>query len=172
MQRKISTATLAALSAGLLFLGATPAPAQGLVSAGHGTYLAANGQNTLEFTYALTESRNGDVGGFALWSGPNSIQLIWLESYVRLGEYVAAAGRVVAAVGTPPPAMGLGTTVFFAFKDNGPGAVDETASLSAVPPELGNPTMLEILAILGLPPGIPPPASYFRPLLTGNVWIR
>lgn len=163
----IRSVLLAAFSSVFLLLAPAPAQAQGqFVSAGHGTYLAADQTTVLEFTYVVRVSPNGSVQGFAAWRGPDSITIWRVDSAMFIDETLAFAGQIVSVFGSPPPGQVVGGTVFTAFKDNGPASVDETLSLSAVPPEFGNPTIQQIIALIGAPP----PQAY-RPLLTGNVWI-
>jgi hypothetical protein len=163
----IRSVLLAAFSALFLLFAPAPAQAQGqFVSAGHGTYLAADQTTVLEFTYVIKVNSNGSAHGFAAWRGPDSLTIWRVDSATFIDETLAFAGQVVAIFGSPPPGQVVGGSVFTGFRDNGPGSVDETLSLSVVPPEFGNPTIQEIIALIGAPP----PQAY-RPLLTGNVWI-
>jgi len=161
---------LAVVSAFLLCFAASPAQASTQVlSTGYGSYLASNQTSVLEFSYAVTQ-RNGVVQGLGIWQGPGSVTVFRVDSAVYLsdGETLAFAGVVVAIFGTPPPnGATVGGTVFTAFQDNGFGPADQTVSLSAVPPGFGNLTAQQIIGLIG-----EPPPQAFRPLLTGNVWIR
>lgn len=159
---------LAALSAAFLLLAPAPTQAQvGLVGTGHGTYLAANGQDTLTFTFFVAEGPGGSAHGYAIWSGPNSVVLWRATSFMFFEGALGFAGPIVATIGTPPPGYVIGVTAFTGFRDNGFHAVDETLSLSVVPPQFGHPTIQQILALLG-----PPPPGAWRPLVTGGVWTR
>ena len=163
-----SSAPIALLAAVLLAFSPAPARAQtGLVAAGHGSFLAFNGVDTLRFTFAVTGQIDGPTHGFAVWRGPNSVILWQVTSSTFLGQAVAFAGPIVAIVGTPPPGFAVGVTAFTAAQDNGPGSTDGTSSLSVVPAMFGNPTIQQIVALLA---GGPPPV--FLPLLSGNIWTQ
>jgi len=160
--------TLPVLSAVLLSFAAAPAAPSApshnqLVSRGHGSYLAFNQQVVLDFTYVVRGEENGTVEGFAIWRGPNSVTIWQVSSFTFVGEALVFAGPIIKVIGTPPPGHAVGLTAFTAVKDN--GSADETASLSVVPPQFGNPTVQQIIALIG-----PPPA--YLPLLSGSIWIR
>ncbi len=162
------SSALAILSAAFLLLAPAPTQAQaGLVGAGHGTYSIANGQGTLEFTFFIAEGRNGASQGYAVWKGPGSIGLWRVDSFMFDDGALLFAGQVLAIEGSSSTPFQVGQTVFTGFRDNGFGAVDETVSLSAVPPQFGNPTIQQIVALIGSPP----PGAW-RPLATGGVWTR
>ncbi|HEX6812765.1 MAG TPA: hypothetical protein VF384_14160 [Planctomycetota bacterium] len=89
-----------------------------------------------------------------------------MTSHMRIGESVVFAGEVIADIGNDPNVQ-IGQTVFTAVNDNGPGVADDIASLSVVPASFGNPTIQQIVAVIG-----PPTAQSFTPVLSGDVWIR
>ena len=163
------TSALAALSAAALLVpAATPATAHGgAVAAGHGTYLAADQTTTLGFTFVVHEAHDGSIQGYALWKGPLSTTLWEVSSLMHVGEMVLFAGEIVGTTGTPPPGHAVGVTAATAVHDNGPGFMDDIASISVVPPEFGNPTIQQLVALFG-----PPPPQAFRPLLSGNIWTQ
>lgn len=170
----------AALSAALFF-AAAPAHAQRLVGTGHGSYKALNSTKILHFSYFVKDEGHGAASGFAIWRGPDSIVLWRVTSVMTMPGTAtqAFAGPILAVIGTPPKGYKVGATAYTASNDNGRGKIDETASLSVVPPisslpftvppQFGTLTTIQqiigLLTLLKLPP-------VFRPLLRGNIWIR
>jgi hypothetical protein len=90
---------------------------------------------------------------------------IRIESYVEIGSTVFFAGTITHAVNTPPQFV-VGGTGAFAVNDNGCCGMpaDEFLGVVAVPPQFGNLTAAQIIALIG-----PPPPSQFAPLLSGNI---
>jgi hypothetical protein len=159
---------IATLSAAFLLLAPAATQAQaGLVGAGRGSYLTADGQDTLDFTFVVAEGRDGSTHGYAVWRGPESVTVWEVTSAMFHEGALLFAGPIVAVVGNAPPGHVVGRTAFSGFRDNGFRAVDETVSLSVVPPQFGNPTIQEIVMFAGAPP-----PQAWRPLTRGQVWTR
>jgi hypothetical protein len=181
------TAVHAVLSAALLLGAAAPAPAQGIVSIGKGSYKSpSNPEQTSHFRYYLTDRGNGAARGYAIWFFPKSTIVVRVTSFgffnlkhppTGLVPSLAFAGPIVAVFGTPSgPNAVVGRTAFSAFIDNGRRVADETAGFSVAPlpsqvppiPGIGDLTTIQQLALL-LPLSPPP---LWASLVRGNVWIR
>jgi len=171
MQIEKRSSALATLAAA--FLLAAPALAQSQPEAlviGYGTYLSANQQDINNFSYVMRQHGDGSASGFAVWQASGTYMLIELTSSMFVGNAIAMAGQFrVVAGNPPPPELGIvvGATAYFAVKDLGAGSADRTTGLSAVPAQFGNPTIQQIVGFGG-----GPPPEAFRPLLSGNIWIR
>jgi hypothetical protein len=169
MNLNLRSTAFAALSAAFLFLGAASTKAQtSVVATAHGSHLASNKVDTLHFMFFVAKDLTGSAQGFGVWSGSQGTTIFKVDSLMFIGDTLLFAGPIVRTLGTPPPGHEVGATAFTAVKDNGRGSPDETTSLSVVPKRFGNPTIQQIIALLG---GGPTPA-HFRPLLTGNIRIH
>jgi hypothetical protein len=74
------------------------------------------------------------------------------------------AGTVTRSISMPPQ-FAVGSTTFFCVRDNR-GAPDQFAGLGTVPPQFGNLTIQQIVALIGTPP-----PQAFSSQLTGFIRI-
>lgn len=156
-----------ALSTVALFFTAAPAQAQtGVVAVGHGTYQSPTTPNVTAFTFTVREANDGSTDGLVVVHAPTAIILATPTSHMRIGGSLLFAGEIFAILGSDPN-LQVGQTAFAAVNDNGPGSTDGITGFGVIPLAFGNPTIQQIVAILG-----PPPPQDFRPLLSGNIWVR
>jgi hypothetical protein len=178
MQRKSRLSMFAALSAAALLFAAAPAKAQcgGLAASGHGTYVVPTTQNETSFVFALAEWHSGAVQGFGIWTGENATVIFRITSAMFLpAPYegsLAAAGQIVAVIGTPDPSnyFNVGATVFFAVNDNGGAGPDENSGLSGLPPFLPPMTTIQQIVAFSQANGLY--HITWRELLTGSIRIH
>jgi hypothetical protein len=162
----------AVLAAGCLIASAPRALSQAgtlaPVADGHGVFVAQN-QETHVFAFSLLELPNGTIHGQAVVLEPATQGLVVVDitSFMFIGDILAMAGPITTAINAPPQFV-EGATAFFSVKDNGSGSPipDEFAGVGVVPPQFGNLTIQQIIALIG-----PPPPEAFSPLLLGNVRI-
>jgi hypothetical protein len=167
MLRMTKSMLTTVLTTTLLCLAAAPAQAQtGLVSVGAGTYQAFTAPVIVNFMFLVRETGNGGTQGLAVFRGPTGVVFWNVTSHMHIGNAVLFAGEVVLILGTDPN-VHVGQTAFTAVIDNGHGSADEIASLSLVPPQFGNPTIQQIVGLIG-----PPTPSSFTPVLSGNILVR
>ena len=165
MQRLFQSLSRAALLVSALFLAAAPATAQRL-GAGAGSFLSAD-QQVHVFACSISQWPNGDVHGFALVLEPatQGLVLVNCTSAMQFGNSLGVAGNVVLSLNAPP-FLQVGSPTFFFLQDNGSAGPDAFAGLGGVPPQLGNLTIQQIVALIGTPP-----PSALAPLLTGNIRV-
>ncbi len=170
MLRKVSSLLSAALSTMLVLSAGASAKAQaGPVTIGHGTFQAFTQPAVIDFTFVVAEAPSGSTRGFAMFggfAGPGSLLVMRVSSHMRIGATALFAGEVLVNIGNDPHVQ-VGQTAFTAVNDNGCGNADEIASLSLVPLPYGNPTIQQIVGLIG-----PPTPASFTPVLSGNIWAR
>jgi len=186
MMRKTKALFLATLATVATFFAASPANAQGIVSAGSGSYLSpSDPTQTSSFVHLIQEGRGGTVQGTGIWFFPNSTVVVDITSYEHY-EFtpgttsLAFAGTISAIYGTPSnPLATVGRTIFVAVNDNGFGVADETSGLSLlpplsalppVPPQFGD--LSTIQQLLGFFEFYGFPSPTMVPLISGNIRNR
>lgn len=137
------------------------------IAHGHGEYVGGN-QEVKSLTFNVVELPDGSIRGHGVLSehSTNSFVHFEVSSYTFVGDSLGVAAEITMAVNAPP-SLPVGNTIFFFINDNDPVA-DEFA-FGIVPPEVGNPTIQEIVLFFLM--GNPPPPEVFTPLIGGNFWI-
>ncbi len=164
-----TSAMSSALAAVLLLAGATPVAAQAAPLGNGGGVILGQDQEIQLFAFHCLQLPDGSITGVVVIAEPatRGFLRVELSSATAFGDMLAVAGEITAAVNTPPQ-FGVGQTMFLVFDDNGHGrtAPDQLAR-GVVPLAFGNPTIQQILALVG-----PPPPSAFTPVLRGDIRIR
>jgi len=162
------TLSSAAFATALVLSSAAPARAQAdPVASGAGTFIAPNGE-THVFSFSVLVLPDGTIQGSARVLEPSSGAVVAMDvtSFQMVGDELAMAGPITLAQNAPPWFV-LGATAFFAVDDDGVGPADGITGLSVVPPQFGNLTIQQIIALIG-----PPPPQAYAPLLSGDIKIN
>jgi hypothetical protein len=160
-------AVRAALCTGFALAAAAPTQAQAAhLAYGHGSFVSTSSQLTHQIAFSVVQLPNGATHGHAIGfeAATHGFVFIDLSSAMFLGDTLAVAGTITMAINMPPQ-FPVGGTAFFAVQDNA-GGPDLFAGLGSVPPQLGNLTIQQILALIG-----PPPPQAYAPLINGNFRI-
>jgi hypothetical protein len=156
-----------ALCVGFALAAAAPTQAQATpLGYGHGTYVSPNSQLAHQMAFSVVQMPNGTTHGHAIGfeAATHAFVFIDLSSSMFLGDTLAVAGTITISINMPPQ-FPVGGTAFFAVQDNA-GSPDLFAGLGSVPPQLGNMTIQQIIALIG-----PPPPQAYAPLISGNFRI-
>lgn len=164
-------AMLAALTVAFLFGTASQGYAQATpIAGGHltaGPTISNPASSIVELTFNLVELPDGSVVG----SGKSTKQATgaWYQfditSYMFVGDGILMMAGTVTAVHDVAGFVSVGSTVFYAVKDNGNGGgpvLDQFID-GVVPAIFGPVTIQQIFAFTGVPP-----AEIFREGLNGN----
>lgn len=172
MRLTCRAARRAILLTGLLLVSAISANVQAgsavpadHIAQGRGSHM---GQDMLPkwVAFSVVEMSDGSVAGHGMFIDyiANGFIRFELSSFMFVGDSLGVAGEITAAVNAPP-GLAVGMTIFFWVNDNDPDT-DEIASFGFVPPEFGNLTIQEVVALLG-----PPPPDFFTPLIAGDLKV-
>lgn len=157
-----------ALTVALALGAAEPVVAQA-VPLGGGGGLVQQGPSTRAYAFDCVELPNGQITG-CLYSAnlaTQSFLQVDITSAMHIGSWLAVAGEIRMAVNTPPT-IGVGQTFAATFIDNGlGGAVPDQLATVVVPPQFGNLTIQQLIALIGAPP-----LASFSPFVSGGIWVH